>query len=392
VLGITDVDPLRFNLIFERFLNPDRLDYPDIDLDFQSSKRQMVIDHLVEHFGRENVAGISNYSTIAASGALRDVGRVFGLLPHELSCAKLIPADTRLEEAVKEVPELSRFAKDNEDVFEQAVALQGQNRALGQHAAGIVVAGEPIVNRAVVETRKDTTVNWDKRSVEEWGLIKLDILGLATLDTLDIAQDLIEETTSEVIDYEAIPLDNKETLKLMGRGDTVGIFQFEKGGARKLLRDLSCGSAISFDDAVAVTALNRPGPLDAGLADKYIEIRQGIEMPTYPHPRTNDALKSTDGVLIYQEQLMQIARDMCGFTMAEADVLRKAVGKKDADLMASMKKQFMDGATTGYVQIELEDGQVKEVHALTKVSVEEVEDQVTILQAYENGYTIEGGL
>lgn len=348
LLGITDVDPIRFNLIFERFINPDRLDLPDVDLDFMSSRRHEVIGYLVGRYGQECVAGISNYGTLGSSSALRDASRVFGLDPLSYSCSKLVPAvhgsSSTLEEAVEEVPEIERFRDANPEVWRHATRLQGAMRSLGRHAAGIVVAGEPVINRAVVERRKgEYTVNWDKRVVEEQGLIKMDILGLSTLDVLELARRKIKQTHKVDVDYTQLPLDDPKVMDAFGKGETIGVFQFESPGMRNLLRDLAADGALSFDDVAAATALYRPGPMDSGLMEDYVTIKQGLNYATYDHPNMKAALKPTHGVIIYQEQVMQLARDLAGFSMAGADHLRKAMGKKDKQKMMEQRDKWVDG-------------------------------------------------
>lgn len=348
LLGIADVDPIRFNLIFERFINPERLDLPDVDLDFMSSRRHEVIEYLVDKFGEDRVAGISNYGTLASSSALRDTGRVYNLSQTELKPTSYVPKEhgkpMSLTEAAAQVPELAEFKENHENVWKIATRLEGRMRSLGKHAAGVVVAGEPIENRAVVERRSNTmVVNWDKRSVEDWGLIKMDVLGLSTLDTLSDAVRLIKDRHRVDIDLIDLPLDDKEVLEAFGQGRSVGVFQFESSGMRKLLKDLAMGGDLTFEDLAAATALYRPGPMDSGLMDDYIAIRQGMKEPYYEHENMEAALKATQSVIVYQEQVMQLARDLAGFTMAGADHLRKAMGKKDKDKMAKMREQWVNG-------------------------------------------------
>jgi uracil-DNA glycosylase family 4 len=348
LIGITDVDPIRFNLLFERFINPERLDLPDADLDFMSSKRHMVIEYLTAKYGKDRVAGISNYSTLASASALRDAGRMYGLNGIELTATKLVPKEHgqsfTLTEAAKAVPEIDKFRDDQPEIWAHALNLEGAMRAYGRHAAGVVVAGEPLINRAVVETRADApVVNWDKRTVEDWGLVKMDILGLSTLDVMEIAKSYIKDRHGIEVDYLALPLEQPDVMEAFGRGDTTGVFQFESPGMKKLLRDLATGGTLTFEDITAATALYRPGPMDSGLMDDYVAIKKGIREPYYDHPNMENALKATFGVIVYQEQVMQVAVDLAGFTRAEADHLRKAMGKKDKDKMAEMRQKWNDG-------------------------------------------------
>lgn len=347
VLGITDVDPIRFGLIFERFINPERLDLPDADLDFMSSRRGEVFQHIRDQYGEEHVAGISNYSTLQSRASIQDLCRVEGVAQE---VTKFIPTEggtaIPLSRAVAEVPEVEKFAKESPDLWSTACDIEGKIRTLSSHAAGVVVAGEPIKNRAVVEIRKgDRITNWDKRTVESMGLVKLDILGLSTLDLIAITLKKIKERHKVDLDLSAIPLDDPEILEAFGKGQTVGVFQFESGGMRKLLKDLAKGSGhLSFDEISAATALYRPGPMESGLMDDFVNIKQGEASEDYEHPSMRAALEETYSVIVYQEQVMRIAQDLSGFTMAEADHLRKAIGKKDLKKMEEMGDKFVQGA------------------------------------------------
>ena len=348
LIGITDVDPIRFGLLFERFINPSRIDLPDADLDFMSSRRHEVIDYLVEKYGRDRVAGISNYGTLASASAFRDTGRVFGLTPIEMTATKLVPKEhgqpVGLEEAAEQVPEIEMLKRSHPVVWRHAKVFEGCMRSFGKHAAGIVVSRDPLVTRAVVENRDgNPVVSWDKRVVEDFGLVKLDILGLSTLDVLFIAKNYIKERHGQDLDYLSIPLEDEEVMDAFGRGDTTGVFQFESSGMRDLLKKLAKGGRLTFDDIAAATALYRPGPMDSGLLDDFVAIKQGHRLPSYDHPLMEPALKDTYGVIVYQEQVMQIAVDLAGFTKAEADNLRKAMGKKDKEKMSQMRQQWIDG-------------------------------------------------
>jgi len=348
LLHITDVDPLRFGLIFERFINPERLDLPDADLDFMSSRRHEVIEYLTDTYGTEQVAGISNYGTLGSASAMRDAARVYELNPLDYTCSKLVPSvhgkSHSLEEAAEEVPEIDAYRQKYPEQWAHSVKLQGVMRSLGRHAAGIVVAGEPIANRGVVERRKgEPTVNWDKRVVEEQGLIKMDILGLSTLDVLEIAREMIQKNHRIDVDYLSIDLDDKEVLEAFARGETTAVFQFESPGMKGLLRDLAKEQPLTFEEISAATALYRPGPMDSGLMDDYVSIRQGLNRVHYEHPNMEEALRETEGVIVYQEQVMRLARDLAGFTMAGADHLRKAMGKKDPEMMAKQREKWVEG-------------------------------------------------
>ena len=349
LMDITDVDPLRFGLLFERFINPERIDLPDADLDFMSSRRMEVVNYLKDKYGEDHVAGVSNYSTLASASALRDTGRVFGIKPYDLTCTKLVPKEhgnpISLEKAAEKVPDIDKFKADNPEIWSHAIKLEGAMRGYGQHAAGIIVADDVISNRASVETRAGSAVvNWDKRVVEDWGLVKVDILGLSTLDILKKAADRIYNETGKKIVYTDLPLDDPKVLKEFGKGNTIGVFQFESSGMRKLLTDLAESSDLTFDDLSAVTSLYRPGPLDAGLCDDYIAIRKGLKSEFYEHENIRPSLEETKSVIVYQEQVMQISRDLCGFTLPEADHLRKAMGKKDMAKMKEWKDKFINGA------------------------------------------------
>ena len=354
LMGITDVDPIRFNLIFERFINPERIDLPDIDLDFMSSRRQDIVDHLVSKFGADKVVQIANYNTIAGAGAIQAVGKAYGLHESQYECSKLVPKESGvpvpLEKAVAYVPELENFALNHPEPWAASVGLQGTFKNFAKHAAGVVVAGDKIINRGVVNSRQGVgIVNWDKRVVEDFGLIKLDVLGLSNLDILRLCKDYIHESSGVSVDFTKLPLNDKKVLQAFAEGKTYGVFQFESGGMRKLLKELGSGGNLTFEDCVAATALYRPGPIQAGLMDMYVAIKKEFQEPEYLHPNMVAALEPTMSVMVYQEQVMQISRDLAGYTFPEADGLRKIMGKKDPVKMAEQRDKFVDGciATSG---------------------------------------------
>lgn len=350
-LGITDIDPIRFDLLFERFINPDRIDLPDADLDFMSTRRHEVLDYIVRTYGRDYVAGVSNYTTLASGSAIRDVGRIYNLSNDELEVSKFVPKlhgqPVSLEQARDEVSAISSFAARNVEIWKHALALEGRNRSLGRHAAGVVIAGEPLVNRAIIERRSgEQTVNWDKYSVEDMGLVKMDILGLSTLDTLAIAVANIHKTRGKKIDLRKISLDDAAVLQRFRDGDTHGVFQFEGHNSRRILREVGKDEPLTFMDIAAITALNRPGPMDSGLLDDFIAIKQGMLAPHYEHPLMKPALEKTYSVIVFQEQVQRIAVDLCGFSLPKSDHLRKAIGKKDKEKMATLRDDFVQGAQT----------------------------------------------
>lgn len=351
LMGITDVDPIRFDLLFERFINPDRTDLPDIDLDFMSSRRHEVIKYIINKYGQENVAGISNYSTLGTASSIRDVSRVHGLDIFEYQCSKQVEKEhgvsVSLELSAEAVPDIAKFKLKYPTVWKHATTLEGCMRNLGQHAAGVIVAGEPIINRAVLKKPDEDglpVVFWDKQVVEDWGLIKMDILGLSTLDSLKLATTFIQERKGITVDLLQIPLDEPDVMEAFGKGETIGVFQFEGNGMQKLLKQLATLSPLTFEDISAATALYRPGPIDAGLVDQFVAVKQGMRSPEYDHPSMIPALQNTYGVLTYQEQIQRVCIDLAGMTATEADYVRRAMGKKDMKKMQEQAPAFIKGA------------------------------------------------
>lgn len=348
LMGITDCDPLRFGLLFERFINPDRIDLPDADLDFMSSRRHEVIEYLVGKYGEARVAGISNFGTLGPSSAIRDVSKAFGLTEDLYRCSKMVPKEhgqsVPLKDAAEQVTEIGQFRDRFEPIWKTVLKLEGVMRNLGRHAAGVVVGGCDLVERAVIERRKDgATVNWDKRIVEEQGLVKMDILGLSTLDLISKALAYIRKRRSVKVDLMRIPLDDQDVLASFAKGLSTGVFQFESGGMRRLLKDLGQDGCITFDDITAATALYRPGPMDSGMMESYVRRKQGLEDVEYDHPLLEPVLSPTFGVFVYQEQVMRASQVLAGYTGAEADKLRKIMGKKLPEEMEKERDKFVDG-------------------------------------------------
>lgn len=351
LMGITDIDPIHFGLIFERFINPSRLDLPDADLDFMSSRREEVCRYLESKYGADHVAGISNYGVLGAASALKDMARVYGLDISDFAPSKVIPAPhgqpVDLVTAKRQVADIQRFADQYPDVWKGALATEGLMRSYGRHAAGVIVSGVPIVDRAVLERDgSGRKVSWDMRVCEDMGLVKLDVLGLSTLDALARCKRYIKERRGIDLDLLSVPLDDADTLKAFSMGESIGVFQFDGGSVRRLLKSMAENSNLTFEDLSAANALNRPGPIDAGLLDDFVAARTGKKTVTVAHPAMEPALKGTYGVIVYQEQVIRIAVDLCGFPLADADKLRKAMGKKLPEEMAKMRAQFVAGAHT----------------------------------------------
>ncbi len=350
-LKITDLDPLEFDLLFERFLNPDRISMPDIDIDIQDSRRDEVIQYCVDKYGQDRVAAIVTFGKMAARNAIRDVSRVLEVPYAEADrLAKMVPPPVQgrhipLEKSLKDNPELREENESNPQsarVFELAVKLEGTIRSHGVHAAGVVIAPDDIVKYTPLEMSQKGSVatQYAMNPVEELGLLKMDFLGLSNLTIVNNSLRIIKRVYGEDLDITKLPMDDKPTYDLLGRGETTGVFQFESGGMKRYLKSLKPDV---FDDVIAMGALYRPGPLGAGLTDKYINRKLGKEEVTYDHPKMKDALANTYGVMVYQEQVMQIAKDMCGFTGGQADTLRKAIGKKITKLMDKLKVEFVEG-------------------------------------------------
>jgi DNA polymerase-3 subunit alpha len=353
-LKITNLDPLQYGLLFERFLNPDRISMPDIDMDFDDVKRKDVIQYVSDLYGHDRVAGIITFGTMAARAAVRDVGRVLGWTFQEVDrVAKAIPPPVQgkhipLEVSIKENPDFKAIY-DNEprakQLIDLAIKLEGTTRHASQHACGIVIAPRPLAEYAPLQKAQggdvEQVIQYSLHSAEVSGLLKMDFLGLSNLTVIRESIEIIEAVHGESVVIDSIPLDDKETYALLGRGETTGVFQFESDGMKKYIRELKPSV---FEDLIAMGALYRPGPLGAGLVDSYILRKHGKEKVTYLHPLTENALKSTYGIPVYQEQVMQVSKDMAGFTSGEADTLRKAMGKKIAKLMAEMREKFVAGS------------------------------------------------
>jgi DNA polymerase-3 subunit alpha len=353
-LGITRIDPLKYDLIFERFLNPGRMSMPDIDIDFCKDRREEMITYTREKYGDENVCQIITFGRLKAKNAIRDMGRILEIpLPQVDKVAKLIPdGDTSLSVAIDTVPELQEFrdsCKEYSKWFKFATEVEGFARNTGVHAAGVIIADEPLRDIAPLSrVSGNLTTQWDMKYAEEYGLLKMDFLGLRTLSILNEAVAQVKLTRNVEVDLDTIALDDKKTFELFCNADTEGVFQLESSGMRALLSNLQPSV---YEDIIAVLALYRPGPLGSGLHEIFTRRKHGKEEVCYDHPILEPILKETYGVLIYQEQIMRVAQQMGGFDLGDADNLRKAMGKKKISLMRKFKGKFIDGASAQNVDI-----------------------------------------
>jgi DNA polymerase-3 subunit alpha len=379
-IGITNIDPIKYNLLFERFLNPDRKSMPDIDTDFDDEGRQKVIDYVVEKYGKNQVAQIITYSTMAAKMSIKDVARVLDLpLPESNELAKLVPekpgitlerifnAPLEGEKSLKEkegllnddienVKKLREILKGDDlraKVLKEAQVLEGSVRGTGIHAAGIIIAPKDLTEIVPICTSKETDLyitQYEGKVIEEAGVIKMDFLGLKTLTIIRDALELIKQNHGIEINIDSIPLDDKKTFELYQRGETNGTFQFESAGMQKYLKELKPDK---FEDLIAMNALYRPGPLE--YIPNFIKRKHGLEKITYDLPEMEEILADTYGITVYQEQVMLLSQKLAGFTKGDADVLRKAMGKKDRATLDKMKSKFMNGAKAkGYPEDKLE--------------------------------------
>src|ERR1700751_5389567 len=350
-MSITDVDPLQYDLLFERFLNPERISMPDIDIDFCMNRRGEVIDYVTRKYGRDNVARIITFGTMAAKAAIKDVGRAMDVPYTDVDrIAKMVPTtlNIKLEDAIQESPQLKEaYQKDPQvrELLETAKKLEGLVRNSGVHAAGVVIAPRPLTELVPLhKTKNDEIVTaFDMVAIEKLGLLKMDFLGLTTLTILDDTIKLIEQTRGTAIKLEQIPLEDKKTYEdVFHKGLTSGVFQFESHGMRDVLRR---HQPSSIEDLTALNALYRPGPIQGGMIDDFIDRKHGRKKIEYELPELKEVLEETLGVIVYQEQVMQIANKLAGYSLGEADLPRRAMGKKKREEMAQQRERLVEGAT-----------------------------------------------
>jgi DNA polymerase-3 subunit alpha len=353
--GITNLDPLKYDLLFERFLNPERISMPDIDLDFADTRRDEVIRYVEGKYGSDHVAQIITFGTMAARAAVRDVGRVLNE-PYDFcdKLAKMIPMFFKLKEALSDVPELKEIYQKEpaaKRILDYAKTLEGVARHSSMHACGVLITKDPLTDYVPIQyassSDKNIVSQYSLHPIEDLGLLKMDFLGLKNLTIIESALRIIKNTTGHAINIDDIPLDDVETYKLFQNGETTGIFQFESSGMKRYLRDLVPNE---FEDIIAMVALYRPGPME--WIPDYISGKRKKKI-SYLHPQLEPILGKTYGVAIYQEQVMQIAREIAGFTMGQADVLRKAMGKKIPTLLAEQKEKFLAGCVQNELDADL---------------------------------------
>jgi DNA polymerase-3 subunit alpha len=355
-LHITDVDPLQNELLFERFLNPERISFPDIDIDFCQRRRGEVIDYVTKKYGRENVSQIITFGTMGAKAVIRDAARALDMPYAEADkIAKLIPTtlNITLEDALKQSAELAQLQKSDEriaDLLQVASHLEGFVRHASTHAAGVVISPQPL--QEIVPLHKsnkdEITTQYAMDDLEKIGLLKMDFLGLTTLTIIDDCVRLIEKTRGEKLDLESLPLDDAASYELLSKGLTAGVFQFESRGMTDILRRVKPDR---LADLTALNALYRPGPIQGGMIDDFIARRSGKKKVTYDIPQLEEILQETYGVIVYQEQVIQIFNKVAGFSLGEADVVRRAMGKKKIEVMVANKEKFLEGARANNVSV-----------------------------------------
>ncbi|MEL7431696.1 MAG: DNA polymerase III subunit alpha [Chlamydiota bacterium] len=348
LIGITDIEPLSFHLFFERFINPERMSYPDIDVDICMDRRQEVIDYMIEKYGQEKVAQIITFGTMKAKMAIKDVGRVLSVpLAKVNEIAKLVPDELNitLERALAVDPDLAKLYETDEEaksIIDMAQKIEGSIRNTSTHAAGMIVSASPITEHLPICTAKDTNMlvtQFAMKPAEQVGMLKIDFLGLKTLTSIQTAVEFVEKTTGKRIDWANLPLNDQNTFDLLTQGKTLGIFQLESSGMQDLVRNLQIDH---FEEIIAVGALYRPGPMD--MIPSFINRKHKKEIVEIEHPLMKEILEETYGVMVYQEQVMQIASLLAGYSLGEGDVLRRAMGKKDKKEMGLQRKKFLQGA------------------------------------------------
>jgi DNA polymerase-3 subunit alpha len=388
-LNITNLDPLAYGLLFERFLNPDRISMPDIDMDFADSRRSEVIEYVSGKYGKDHVAQIITFGTMAARMAVRDVGRVLGMTYAEVdTIAKLIPPGVDLKEALSTITELENLYNADASVrqcIDIAKKLEGVVRHASMHAAGVVISKEPLVEYCPLQEAQKgdiaTVTQYSMGPIEHLGLLKMDFLGLSNLSIIQDALRIIRKTKETEVDIDNLPLDDEPAYKLLSRGETIGVFQLESDGMKRYLKELKPSV---FEDIIAMVALYRPGPMQ--WIDSFVNRKHGRESVTYAHPKMKAALESTYGIIVYQEQVMQMSKDMAGFTGGQADTLRKAMGKKIKELMEKIGKEFVEGCVKNDVDRQIAEDLYKAMQDFAQYAFNKSHAACYALIAYQTAY------
>lgn len=387
LLGITNIDPIRYGLMFERFLNPERESSPDIDLDFPDVRRDEIFSYVTDKYGRDRVAQIVTFGTLQAKAAIRDVGRVLKIEPQLVdSIAKLIPGRMSIEEALEQLLELQNYYNSNErvrELIDTAKRIEGLARHASTHPCGVVIGDRPLID--IVPLRRSTDgegviTQYDGASVEKVGLVKMDFLGLRNSTIISHTIELIRKRRGIEIDINSIDLNDKRTYEMLSSGHSIGVFQLESRGMRQLLKDLrpEC-----FDHLVPLVALYRPGPMDD--IPKFVAGRHGKPVE-YMHPKLEGILKETFGVMLYQEQVMRIAHELAGFSMPQAEILMRAMGKKKTDLMEQMRPKFIEGAVARGIERQVAERIYERMSAFAKYAFNKSHSAAYALVAYQTAY------
>lgn len=388
-LKIVDIDPIKYDLLFERFLNPDRISMPDFDIDFADDRRHEVIQHVTEKYGKDHVAQIITFGTMAARNAIRDVGRVLGISYAEVDrIAKSVPEKMNLTEALTESTELAAIARESDEykkLLSLATKLEGVARHSSTHAAGVVISKEPLVEYAPLQKAVRGEISWqtqyEMHAIEDLGLLKMDFLGLSNLTIIKNAMRIIRKIHGEEIDIYNIPMDDKKTFSLLAKGETTGVFQLESSGMKRYIKELK---PTVFEDIIAMVALYRPGPMQ--FIDDFIARKHGKKNIHYDHPLMENALKNTYGIIVYQEQVMQMSKDMAGFTGGQADTLRKAMGKKIKDLMIKVGEDFIGGCAKNGVDKKIAENLYKQMQDFAQYAFNKSHAACYALIAYWTAY------
>jgi DNA polymerase III subunit alpha len=387
-LGITALNPLKYDLLFERFLNPGRNEMPDMDLDFCAERRDEVINYVKKKYGDDHVSQIITFNKMKAKAVIKDVARVMDIpFARANEISKLIDED-RLHETLEKSKDFQNLYKDKEngkDLIDTSLKLEGLIRSAGKHAAGIVISRGPLTDYVPLYKDKDGSISsqYEKNALEKTGLVKMDFLGLKNLSIIEKTLELIANTTGDKLDIENIPLDDKDTYRLLQRADTKGVFQLESGGMQTLLRRLG---PTCFEDIIAVVALYRPGPLNSGMADDFIRRKRSPKLVEYPHKLLEGVLSDTLGVVIYQEQVMRISQLIGGFTMPEADELRKAMGKKKIDIINALEEKFLSGAEKNKISRDLAERLYSMIKKFGEYGFNKSHSAAYALVAYQTAY------